>query len=306
MQIYLPIAEMSVPAGSIMALGAIVGFLSGLFGVGGGFLTTPFLIFQGIPPAIAVGTQTNQLLATSVSSVLGHLRKGNVDLRMGTVMLCGGLLGSVVGVGIFRLLQYFGQIDFAIAILYVVLLGSIGSMMLFESLRSVVVQRRKTFKTEFNNLKTDGWKQSLPYKMRFPQSRLYISALIPGSIGFVGGLMVMVMGIGGGFLLVPAMIYVIGMPALLVAGTSMFQIIFTTAFGTLLHAFVNHNVDLVLAAVLIIGSVIGAQVGVVFAKKIKGVWARLLLASIILSVALKLGANLLVEPGELYSLQVLS
>lgn len=303
MQIYLPIAEMTVPAEAIFFLGVSVGFLSGVFGVGGGFMTTPFLIFFGLPPAIAVGTQACQLVATSVTGVLGHWRRGHVDFRIGAVMLGGGIVGSLLGAGIFRVLQHLGQIDIAIAILYVLLLGSIGIMMLIESLS--VLMKRKDASTE----SLTGWRQSrfirgLPWKMRFPKSKLYISALIPAGIGCLGGLLVSIMGIGGGFLLVPAMIYILGMPSLLVAGTSLFQIMFTTAFSTIIHATANHTVDLVLAGLLISGSVVGAQVGVRAARKIRGAQARIILALLVLIVSVELAGELLIRPAELYTAAV--
>ncbi len=301
MQVYLPIAEMTVDAEAILALGAVVGLLSGLFGVGGGFMTTPFLIFMGLPPAVAVGTQANQLVASSVSGVLGHWRKGNVDLKMGGVMLAGSVFGSVVGILIFRMLQHFGHIDLTIKLLYVVLLGSIGALMLVES---VLTLMKKDEKKERQGIKQHRWIRNMPYKMRFPRSRLYISALLPAGIGFIGGLLVSVMGIGGGFLLVPAMIYILGMPTLLVAGTSLFQIIFSTALATVLHASLNHTVDLVLAMILIAGGVIGAQIGVRLARKIKGAVARVILAVLVLAVSIELLGELLIEPRDIYSTAV--
>ena len=217
MQIYLPIAEMAIEMETIFILSAFVGFLSGIFGVGGGFLTTPFLIFLGIPPAVAVGTQASQLVASSVTGVLGHFKKGNVDVKMGTVMLVGGLSGSFIGIFIFKFLKYLGQIDFAVSVLYILLLGIIGPMMLYESIFSFF-KKKKSVRGEFNTYKVSPFIQSLPYKMRFPRSKLYVSALLPGGIGFVGGVLASILGIGGGFILVPAMIYFMGMPILLVAG----------------------------------------------------------------------------------------
>lgn len=302
MQVYLPIAEMTVPAESILLLGTLVGILSGMFGVGGGFMTTPFLIFMGLPPAVAVGTQANQLVAASVSGVLGHLRRGNVDMKMGGVMLAGGMAGSFVGILVFKMLQHFGQIDLVISILYVVLLGGIGLMMLVESINALL--RKSTGTEREEGFRQHPWMQKLPYKMRFPRSRLYISALLPVGIGFIGGLLVSIMGIGGGFLLVPAMIYILGMPTLLVAGTSLFQIIFTTAFSTILHAVANHTVDLVLALLLIVGGVVGAQIGVRVARRVRGAPARFILALLVLVVSIELASELLIEPEELYSTTV--
>lgn len=300
MQLYLPIAEMTVPAESILLISMLVGFLSGIFGIGGGFLTTPFLIFVGIPPTIAVGTQASQLVASSLAGVLGHLRRGNVDMKIGVVMLTGGIAGTIIGTFIFKILQFFGQIDFAISFLYILLLGSIGSLMVFEIASSVLI-KRKGVRAAFNTLRVHPLIALLPFKQRFPRSELYISVLVPGGIGFVGGILASVLGIGGGFLLVPAMIYILGMPTLLVAGTSLFQMIFTTGFATILHATANHTVDIMLAVVLIIGGVIGAQIGVSVAKYIKGVGARIVLACIILGVCAQLAANLFIMPDELFS-----
>lgn len=299
MQIYLPIAEMAVPAELILLLGTFVGFLSGVFGVGGGFLMTPFLIFMGLPPAIAVGTQANQLVAASLSGLLGHTKKGNVDFKMGGIMLAGSLIGSVLGVLVFRLLQHLGQIDFVIPMLYVLLLSVMGVMMLTESISSILLKKDQDAAP--SSLQHHPFFQNLPYKMRFPRSRLYISALVPGGIGFVGGLLVSILGIGGGFLLVPAMIYILGMPTLLVVGTSLFQIMITTIVATMMHAVANHSVDLVLAFMLIIGGVVGAQLGVRAGKRIKGVYARIILAAMLLLVSFELAAELLMRPDELYS-----
>ena len=298
MQVYLPIAEMSVPAESILLLGTLVGFLSGVFGVGGGFLMTPFLIFMGIPPAIAVGTQANQLAAASVSGLLSHTKRNNVDYKMGGIMLAGSLAGSFLGILIFRMLQYFGQIDFIIPLLYVLLLSVMGIMMLTESLSALLL--KKAPDTATPQLHHSPFFQNLPYKMRFPRSRLYISALVPAGIGFIGGVLVSILGVGGGFLLVPAMIYILGMPTLLVVGTSLFQILITTIFATMMHAVANHSVDLVLAFLLIIGGVVGAQLGLRAGKKIKGVYARIILACMLLLISIQLAGQLLLTPAELY------
>ncbi len=300
MQVYLPIAEMAISAEAIFLVSAVVGFLSGIFGIGGGFLTTPFLIFTGIPPAIAVGTQATQLVASSTAGVLGHLGKGHVDLKIGVVMLIGGVIGTFIGILIFKFLQSIGQIDFAISILYIFLLGMIGTLMLYESIGSIFF-KRKSMSSEFNTKQVSPWIDRLPYKMRFPRSNLYMSVFVPGSIGFVGGILASVLGIGGGFLLVPAMIYILGMPAILVAGTSLFQMIFTTGFAVLMHAMANHTVDVILAAILIVGGVVGAQIGVSFAGFIKGIVARFILAFIVLGVCFVLMGQLFIEPSELFS-----
>ena len=288
MQIYLPIAE------------GVVGFLSGLFGVGGGFLTTPFLIFIGIPPAVAVGTQASQLVASSMAGSLAHLKRANVDIKMGFVMAFGGLLGTFVGIFIFKLLQYLGQIDFAISMLYILLLGTIGLLMVGESVLSLFKQKEDV-KKAFNNTKMSPLVLALPYKMRFPRSKLFISALVPGGIGFIGGVLAAVLGIGGGFLIVPAMIYILGMPPLLVAGTALFQVIFTTASATIMHSVLNHTVDIVLAVLLILGGVIGAQVGVSMSRFLPGKQMRVVLGVIILLVVAKLIVDLFVIPGDLFS-----
>jgi len=311
MQIYLPIAEMAVNAEMIAFLGAVVGVISGVFGIGGGFLTTPFLIFMGIPPAVAVGTQASQLVASSSTAVVGHWKKRNIDIKMALVLLIGGFIGTVSGIYIFKLLQYFGQVDIAISVLYVLFLCSIGGMMLSESITTLMRSRRKNANDE-DHVSSTPEKQSryqiikekLPYKMSFPESRLYISALIPLFIGLVGGLMVSIMGIGAGFLLVPAMIYMLRMPPLLVAGTSLVQIMITSAMACILHAVTNQTVDLILAVILISGSVIGAQIGVRLSKHVRGAFARFALASIIMIVGLKLGSELFITPANLYSLVV--
>lgn len=298
MLIYLPVAEMTVPADAIFLLGTFVGFLSGVFGVGGGFLTTPFLIFMGLPPAMAVGTQANQLVAISLNGVMNHWRRGNVDVRLGGIMLCGSFIGTFIGVGIFSLMQYIGQIDLFIPILYILLLGSMGSLMLTESVSAIF--KRKTGEPTAK-LAHSPFITGLPYKMRFPRSKLYISVFVPAGIGLIGGILTSTLGVGGGFILVPAMIYLLGMPTLLVAGTALFQTLITSIFATMLHSVTSHSVDLVLACLLIAGGVIGAQVGVRAARRLKGVYARVLLALMLLAVAFHLAGQLLIRPAEIYS-----
>lgn len=300
MQVYLPIAEMSVNALLVLGMGGLVGFLSGMFGVGGGFLMTPLLIFIGVPPAVAVGTQANQLVAASVSGVLAHWRRGNVDVKLGVVMLLGGMVGTVVGVWIFSMLQRIGQIDITITLTYVLFLGTIGTMMMVEASRALIRRRAPTAKR--GKLHRHIWLHGLPLKMRFQRSKLYISALLPAAIGAVGGMLVAIMGIGGGFMLVPAMIYLLNMPTGLVAGTSLFQIIFTTAMATLLQAATNQTVDVMLALLLLIGGVVGAQFGTKAGGKLRGEQARLLLASLVVAVALKLAFDLVVEPNDVFTI----
>lgn len=294
MEIFLPIADVAIFAEIVFLISALVGFLSGVFGIGGGFLITPILIAIGIPPAVAVGTQSSQLVASSMSGVMGHWSKRNVDLKIALVMLLGGFIGSIIGIFVFQMLNALGKIDLAISMLYIVLLGSIGILMLSESL-SKLFFAQNSYTKQFNTIQIKPWISRLPYKMRFPRSHLYISALIPGGIGLVGGVLASVLGIGGGFLLVPAMIYILGMPIALIAGTVLFQMIFTTAFATLMHATANGTVDIVLAAVLILGAVIGAQAGVGLAGRVKPLMARLTLAFIVLSVCISLIAGFFVE-----------
>lgn len=299
MQIYLPIAEMAISGESILLLGAVVGFLGGIFGVGGGFLTTPFLIFMGIPPAIAVGTQSAQLVASSVTGVLGHFRKGNVDVRMAVIMLGGGVVGSTIGIALFKLLHYFGQVDLFIALSYVFLLGMIGLMMLYESVRAVFF--KSTQSTDSGALTQKPFFKNLPYKIRFTKSRLYISALVPAGVGLVGGILTSMMGIGGGFILVPAMIYIIGMPSLLVAGTSLLQIIFVASLACFMHAIANQTVDIVLALMLMTGGVVGAQMGVRATKYVKGAPARIILALLIVGVSFRLAMDLFLPPIDTFT-----
>lgn len=298
MQVYLPIAEMSVNALAIVGMGWVAGVLSGLFGVGGGFLLTPFLIFIGVPPAVAVGTQANQLIGASVSGALGHWRRGAVDVKMGLVMLAGSALGSVLGVALFGALQRLGQIDLVISLLYVGLLGFVGLSMLAESMVALIRGRP----AQLAKRTARGWLQRLPFQTRFPHSKLYVSALLPLAVGLFGGMMVAVMGIGGGFLMVPAMIYILRMPVGLVAGTSLFQIIATTAAVTLLQAAVNHTVDVMLAALLLAGGVVGAQLGTRLGARLRGETARALLALLVVAVALGLAWQLVEAPLEPYSL----
>lgn len=300
MQVYLPIAEISVNALVVLAMGSLVGFLSGLFGVGGGFLMTPLLIFIGVPPAVAVGTQANQLVAASVSGALAHWRRQNIDVKMAIVMLFGGLIGTVFGVWLFGRLQRLGHIDLVISLAYVVFLGGIGGLMLVESVRALLRGRKPG--AGRRKLHHHTWMHRLPFKMRFPRSKLYVSGLLPVLIGLIGGVLVAVMGIGGGFLLVPAMIYLLGMPTAMVAGTSLFQIIFTTAATTLLQAATNRTVDILLALLLLVGGVIGAQFGSRAGAHLRGEQARALLALLVVAVAVKLAFDLIETPADLYSI----
>ena len=303
MSIYLPIAELSVNIILLLSIGGVVGFLSGMFGLGGGFLMTPILIFMGIPTNVAVATSANQIVASSISGTIGYWRQGLVDFKMGGVLLIGSFFGSILGVWIFSRLVVLGQIDTVISILYFALLTSIGLIMLIES--SQVIRDRVRRKTVKRKIHYHNWAHKLPFKMKFYRSKLYISAIPPIIIGFVIGILSATMGIGGTFILIPAMIYFLGMPTSKVIGTSLFQIIFVTALVTLLHATTTFAVDAVLAFFLIIASVIGAQLGVLAANKLRGEEIRALLAIIVLGVATKIALDLLVEPNEIFNISVI-
>jgi len=301
MDIYLPVAEMSVNLFLLLGLGGAVGFLSGVFGVGGGFLMTPLLIFVGIPPAVAVGSEASQILAASFSGVMAHMRRGNVDVRMGAVLVAGGFVGSAFGIWLFALLRQLGQIDLVISLCYVLFLGTVGTLMFIESVRAWFRMHRRGG-TSFSKRHRHLWLHHLPLKLRFHRSRLYISALTPLALGFLVGILSSIMGVGGGFLMVPAMIYLIGMPTQVVVGTSLFQIAFVTAVTTFLHATNNQTVDVVLALSLIVGGVIGAQLGSSFGARLRGEQLRILLAAIVMLVCGKLAYDLVVTPADLYSL----
>lgn len=300
MQIYLPIAEVSVNAFLLLGLGGMVGVLSGMFGVGGGFLMTPLLFFIGIPPAVAVATEANQIVASSFSGVLAHLRRRTVDLRMGSVLLVGGLIGSSLGILLFNYLKSLGQVDLLVTLCYVVFLGVIGSLMFIESLNAILRTSRGAAPTR----RKHNWVHALPFKMKFRVSGLYISVIPPLLVGMAVGVLSAIMGVGGGFIMVPAMIYLLGMPTKVVIGTSLFQIIFVTGYNTLLHATTNHTVDVVLAVLLLVGGVVGAQIGTRIGVKMKAEQLRILLAGLVLLVCAKLAFDLLVQPSEIYSLGV--
>ena len=297
MNIYLPIAEISVNAFLLLGLGGGVGFLSGVFGVGGGFLMTPLLIFIGIPPAVAVATEANQIVASSFSGVLAHWRRRTVDFKMGLVLLTGGIVGSAIGVQIFAYLREQGQVDLLVSLCYVVFLGIVGALMFFESLRA-------WFRSSVGRVaprRRHHWSHGLPFKMRFRASNLYISAIPPLVIGAMVGVLSAIMGVGGGFIMVPAMIYLLGMATTVVVGTSLFQIMFVTGATTLMHAMINHTVDGILAVLLLVGGVIGAQIGVRVGPKLKAEQMRVLLALLVLIVCAKMGYDLVRTPDELFT-----
>ena len=301
MSIYLPIAEMNVNILLIIFIGMLVGGLSGLFGVGGGFLMTPLLIFLGIPPAVAVGTEAPHVLASSISGAIAHWRRRNVDIKMGFILLIGGIAGSTVGVNIFKILIGFGQIDLIIQLLFVFFLGLIGFSMLFESARTTIKKYRTT-STIRTKLHQHSWLHGLPFKMRFHRSKLYISTIPPILIGFIVGVLSAMMGVGGGFIMIPAMVYILGMSTNVVVGTSLFQIIFVTANSTFFQSYLNQTVDIVLASLMIFGGVIGAQIGARLGTKFRAEYLRGALAFIVLMVCLKIFLDLTLTPSELFSL----
>lgn len=302
MQIYLPIAETSVNALLLLGIGGMVGVLSGLFGVGGGFILTPLLFFLGIPPAVAVASASNQIAGSSFSAFLAHMSKKNVDFRMGMVLLAGGLVGSAAGVETLGALRRSGQFELVVSLLYVVLLGAIGVLMLAESLRAL--RRRNDPNALLIQRRRHTWAHGLPLKMRFRTSQLYVSAIPPFAIGLLVGMLAAVMGVGGGFIMVPAMIYLIGMPTRIVIGTSVFQFLFVTGFTAVLQAWKNQSVDVVLSVLLLVGGVVGAQLGARLAHRLRAEQLRILLALLVIGVGLRLGLDLVMEPSELYSLAV--
>tara|TARA_B100001029_G_scaffold53137_2_gene42624 strand:- start:167 stop:1057 length:891 start_codon:yes stop_codon:yes gene_type:complete len=294
---------MSVNIFLILGMGGAVGFLSGLFGVGGGFLMTPLLIFIGVPPPVAVGTEANQIVASSVSGVLAHWQRGNVDFKMGFVLLLGGFFGSSLGVILFKYLQNLGQLDLVIKLSYVIFLGIIGFLMLWESSRTII--RSRSAAARRGKLHQHNWLHGLPFKMRFRKSKLYISAILPFLIGAIIGVLSAIMGVGGGFIMVPAMIYLLGMPTSLAIGTSLFQIIFVTANVTFLQALTVQTVDILLAVLLLTGAVIGAQFGSKYSVRMRGEQLRALLALLVLGVCVKMIFDLTATPSDLYSIALL-
>jgi hypothetical protein len=302
MHIYLPIAGQSVNAIFIILLGFAVGVLSGMFGIGGGFLTTPLLIFYGIPPTVAVASATTQITGASVSGAMVHMRRGGVDLKMAAVMTAGGFLGSIVGVGVFRVLQASGQIDVVISFLYVVILGWIGFIMLKDALIALGILATKERKKAPRH---NRWIASLPLRWRFYASGLYLSPIAPLAIGFGSGVLTVLLGIGGGFIIVPAMIYLLGMPARIVIGTSLAMVLAVSAATTMVHAVTTRSVDIVLAGLLLVGGVIGAQYGAVLALRIKPDLLRFALAIIILLVGARMLLGLAWRPDEIFSIEYL-
>lgn len=304
MDIYLPIANLAVNGFVIIALGALVGFLSGMFGVGGGFLTTPLLIFYGIPPTVAAASASSQVTGASVSGIFAHLKRGGVDFRMGGVLVFGGIFGTGAGAGLFALLTELGQIDTVINIIYVVMLSGIGTSMALESWRSVRALRSGK-PLPARKRRHHPLVASLPWRWRFYRSGLYISPIAPMILGFLTGVLTMLLGVGGGFIMVPAMLYILGMGARVVVGTSLFQILFVTIASTMMHSVTTHAVDIVLALFLLVGSVTGAQIGARFAQKLPPEYLRLALSCIVLLVALRMVIGLGWRPAEIFTVQPL-
>jgi uncharacterized membrane protein YfcA len=301
MDIYLPIAELSANVLVLLGVGAGVGILSGVFGVGGGFLLTPMLLFLGIPAPVAVASGANQVVGASVSGVIAHFERGNVDVKMGLILLVGGLAGSGLGVWLFALLKALGQIDLVISISYVVMLVVIGILMLTEGLGTMLKRHRTGGTSTSRGPGRHTWMHRLPFKVRFRKSMLYISALLPLGIGFFVGVLSAIMGVGGGFAMVPAMIYLLGMPTRVVVGTSLFQVTFVTANVTVLQAVHTRTVDVVLAMLLLVGGVIGAQLGVRLGAKLAAEQLRILLALLVIGVGAKMTMDLVTTPEDLYS-----
>ena len=299
MEIYLPIAGLPVNFFILMSLGLVVGFLSGMFGVGGGFLMTPMLMLLGIPPAVAVASEANHILAASFSGFLAHMRRLNVDFLMGFILLTGGIVGSVLGVFLLKYLLIIGQEKIFISLSYIFILVFVGVWMLWESLNTL----KKSNRGKINKLHEHIWLHGLPFKIKFRKSHLYISIIPPIFIGFVVGVLSSIMGVGGGFILVPAMIYILGMPTQVVIGTSLLQIVFVTSVSTIMHSYINQTVDVVLSSLLLIGAVIGAQIGTRAMVKLKGEQIRFLLAIIIIIVAVVLIGEILVTPKETFIIE---
>jgi uncharacterized membrane protein YfcA len=299
--IYLPIAEISANIIVLLAMGGAVGFLSGMLGIGGGFLITPLLIFYNIPPAIAVATGANQMVASSFTGALAHFKRGTLDVKLGLVLLVGGLLGSALGVYVYAVLRHLGLLDLLVSILYVVLLGAVGTLMLIESVRTIR-KAKGGISPELRRPGQHNWILKLPFKMRFRTSKLFVSVIPILGLGAIIGLLASILGVGGSFIMVPAMIYLLKVPTKVVVGTSLFQIVFVAAFNTIVHAMANQTVDVMLGLLLMVGSVAGAQYGTRVGQKLRGEQLRGLLALLVLAVAIRLALDLFVHPADLFSI----
>jgi uncharacterized protein len=302
LQIYLPIADLPVNVFVILAMGLAVGFISGMFGIGGGFLMTPLLIFLGISPAVAVASVTGHIAASSMSGAISYWRRRAIDLALAFMLLAGGIIGTAFGVWLFTFLRAIGQLDITIGISYVLLLGIVGALMVIESVRAII-RTRQGKPIELRRPGSHTWIHGLPFKLRFKRSRIYVSAIPVWGIGFIIGFVGAVMGIGGGFLLVPMLIYALRVPTATVIGTSMVLTLATMVFATLLHAATNHLVDAVLALILMVGGVTGAQFGARAGQKIRGEQLRVLLGLLILAVGIRFAVELVIHPGELFTIR---
>ena len=304
MQVYLPIAELSMNLFFLVGIGGAVGFLSGLFGVGGGFLLTPLLIFSGVPASVAVASVTGQVVAASTSGALSYYRRGQIDLHMAMYLVLSGVLGAFGGVATFQVLRAAGQLDLVISLGFLILLGSVGTLMLIEAARAIM-KRRAGIVVREKLPNQHNWFHGLPWRVRFKKSRLYISVipvLVLGlAIGFVGSLL----GIGGGFILVPALVYILRMPGSMVIGTSLLQVVAMMAATTILHAVSSQSVDILLAFCLMVGGTVGAQFGASAGKYLRGEQLRALLAILVLAVAIRFGISLIVTPSDIYSTAVI-
>ncbi len=301
MQIYLPVAELSLNIFLLIGLGLAIGFLSGMFGIGGGFILTPFLIFLGVPAGVAVGTGASQVVASSVSSAIGHWQRGNIDFQMGYLLIGGGVFGALAGVKVLAILSAYGQLDLFVSLSYVVLLGVVGALMLIESVQKLM-PKQGAAPVSIRRGGQHTWIDGLPLKQRFRRSKIYVSAIPPVALGGFVGWLTAIMGVGGGFLLVPAMIYLLRLPTRIVIGTSTFQIVCITAFTTVLQSVQNHSVDIMLSLPLMFGGVIGAQLGVGFSERLKAEQLRALLALLVIAVAVRMALGLVVPPSFPYTL----
>lgn len=299
--IYLPVAGMAIDGLMLLAMGLSVGLLSGMFGIGGGFVITPLLILLGVPPLVAVGTGVSQVVAVSVSGAISQWFNKNVDVRMGLLLLGGGMVGATTGVALQRLLKAIGQLDVFISLSYVLVLGTVGTLMFVESLSTM----RKKKGSRHPSARRGGqhtWIQGLPLKQRFPTSKLYVSAIPPVLIGLAVGWLTAIIGVGGGFIVVPALIYLMRVPTRVAIGTSLFQVVFVAAYATLLHTVENYSVDLLLALPLMFGGVVGAQYGARIGQRLNAEQLRILLALLVLAVGVRMAIDLTVQPADLFVL----
>ena len=306
MHIYLPIAELSANAFGLLLLGGVAGIFSGLFGIGGGFILTPMLIFMDVPPAVAVATSANMIIASSFSGFLAHMKHKRVDTEIGNWLVAGGMIGVIIGIAIFASMKRAGQLDLTISLLYIFLLGTIGVLTAREAWKLYEARQQGDNHLQYGFLQLPGWIERLPWRHTFERSQVTHSILVPMGLGAISGIIVALLGVGGGFIMIPAMIYILRMPMTVTIGTSLYQIIFITAVATLLHAVTTHSVDIVLAALLLVGSAIGAQWGVRWSHRIPTYILRTAMASLLILMVLRLAYGLFITPDEIYTLTVIS